>query len=92
MDCIGINNGEYEIKIGTEDKEFIFQIYKDNKLVIPDGCHLECSELLIEMAYQIQALQSKLKAIESGKEFPIVFLDKEHIDFTYQLAQYHKFN
>lgn len=90
INTIEICNGEIRVEVGTEDNKFIYRVYKNNELVIPDGPLIEHSDIILQMAFEIQTLKSRLDKLYSGDEIPTALLDDNHIDYTYKVAQYYK--
>lgn len=90
MKSIVSKNG-YEINVGTENGKFVYRLYKNGELLEKDCTGLiDYSDLILDLALELDETRSQLKAIYSGEEIPKVLFDDDHVDHTYKMATYYK--
>lgn len=90
IDHIKIDDGKYEIIIGSGNGQFIFKALRYGEEWISDVTNLEGSNMIMAMAYEIQRLRSELSDYRNGNIIPLALLDKNHIDSTYSAVMYAK--
>ena len=84
VDHIKIENGKYEIVIGSDNGEFVFKALRNGEEWIPRLELVEGSNMIMSMAYELQDLRHKVELYENGELLPVKLIDKDHIDFTYK--------
>lgn len=92
IDHIKIDNGKYEIIIGSGNGNFVFKALRNGEEWLPDIINLDGSNMIMSMAYEIQRLRNELSDYRNGNIIPIALLDKDHIDSTYRAVIYAKEN
>ena len=84
VDHIKVEDGKYEIIIGSGNGEFVFKALRYGEEWIPRLELVEGSNMIMMMAYELQDLRHKVEQYENGDLFPVKLLDKDHIEFTYK--------
>lgn len=92
VDHIKIDDGKYEIIIGSGNGQFIFKALRYGEEWLPNIANLEGANMIMAMAYEIQRLRSELVDYRNGDIIPLALLDKDHIDSTYRAVVYAKEN
>lgn len=90
IDHIKIEDGKYEIVIGSRNGQFIFKALRHGEEWLPNITNLDGANMIMAMAYEIQRLRNELTDYRDGNVIPLALLDKKHIDSTYSAVMYAK--